>query len=346
VGFSQGDLPRISGVSAGHEPSGHKVMSEPPNVTQRSRWAWGARVRKSTWALVTIVGGTVGAVLAVIQLVNWVTGISENPIRANYVYGGSPYEGVVMRKFDNFDPKKVQLVPLSYAGDPLAYSYPFMWIDVTNQAEDETVALSPYLVVQVTDVKPMPDKVNYVVYPAGGAAGEIDYFVATLAPEREGIFYAPQQTKDTVLGPMQHPFGEETGKIESYYTLSPGARQAFVLNITMLPDSYYRFRVGVQYSYKGDEGVDWSDKEFAAGVPRGGPHAAVVWKFRSAGSGKRLGDLQEYENETRRKPGGRLEYRRYSKTEVQEAIDRQNAAVRNYSYPYTPPEQLNAPGEG
>jgi hypothetical protein len=298
-------------------------------------------------AVIGAIGVVVGAVLGIIQLVDWLTGISEEPIRAEYHYISSPNEGVIIGKFD----PRADFLKYAEEGR-VAYSYPFVWVDVTSRAEDETVTLSPYLVVQVTDVRPMPVRSDYVVYPSGGAGGEIDYFVATLAPEREGVFYAPQQTKDTALGPLTRGLTKEKPKIYDYFTLTSGEKEMFQLNITMLPGYYYHFRVGVQYSYKGEQGVYWSEGEFAAGEPL----EADVWLAPNAGISvqraasmqpetserfQKYGDLQKWEDYKERASDYPLP--RYDKHAVRDAILRQNEAVQEYSYPFTPPEQLNEP---
>jgi hypothetical protein len=329
------------------------TVSKPKQPESRSGWAWIRSLPKDALVVIGAIGVVVGAVLGIIELVGWLTDISEAPIRAEYTYISSPNEGVIIGKFD----------PNAKYGEEgrVAYSYPFVWVDVTSQAEDETVTLSPHLVVQVTNVRPIPERANYVVYQTGGAGGEFNFFVATLAPEREGVFYAPQQTKDTALGPLSRTLTGEKPKIYDYFTLSPGEREHFRLNITMLPGYYYRFRVGVQHSYKGKEGIEWSEKMFAAGEPLEAevwvaPDVWAAWKEANAGiiqpsknseRFQKFGDLQKYHNYVKRHYGPEAAtLPRYNRSEVEEVIERQNAAVRESGYPVTPPEQLDAPGDG
>jgi hypothetical protein len=213
--------------------------------------------------------------------------VEEHPIRANYTYLGGYREGVIVGGFDpvrdaTIDPKEGHV----------ALSYPQVWVDVTSLAEFETVTLSPYLVVEVTDVRPMPDRVTYVVFPPGGAGGAIRYFVATLSPEREGAFYAPQWTSETALESYLGSYPQRRNKkVYPFFTLTPGEKELLFLNITMLPNYFYYFRVGVQYSYKGRQGVDWSEEEFVAGVPL---EAEVWWPSQDGSRLQKFGDLQEY----------------------------------------------------
>ncbi len=105
----------------------------------------------------------------------------------------------------------------------------------------------------------MPETVKYAVYtPAGGAGGKIDFFVAALSPEREGVFYAPQWTEDTSLGSDPPP--PALRKTDQFFTLAPdGETEFFTLHFVMLPGYYYRFRVGVLYSYRDRRDVVWSE---------------------------------------------------------------------------------------
>ena len=74
-------------------------------------------------------------------------------------------------------------------------------------------------------------------------------------PDRAKIFGAPQEA--TTFG--QHDF--------DYFTLQPAEREVFELDIGILPGYYYHYRVGVLYSYKGNEDVKWIDRKFVAARP-------------------------------------------------------------------------------
>jgi hypothetical protein len=248
-------------------------------------------------------------------------------------------------------------------GERVAFPYPRVWADVTSLAKDETVTLAPYLVVELIDVRPMPERVNYVVSTRGGNAGIIRHFAVTLSPDREGgmntppmpqgekinsavgaggdakseinippmpqydrsevqqaiekqqeavqeyaypppeqleapgevgggeriIFYAPQYTSETAALEGWPPSNE---KVYPFVTLTPGGREVLLLSVTMLPEYFYHFRVGVLYSYRGRQGVAWSE-EFVAAVPL----EATVW-METEGSSRlqKFGDLQEFED--------------------------------------------------
>jgi hypothetical protein len=60
-----------------------------------------------------------------------------------------------------------------------------------------------------------------------------------------------------------------------YFTLKPtGEREVFQIAFATSPGYLYRFKVGVQYTYRGDEHVIWTDEEFEAA---GYPPKADVW---------------------------------------------------------------------
>jgi hypothetical protein len=112
----------------------------------------------------------------------------------------------------------------------------------------------------------------------------------------------------------------------------------------MLPGYYYYFHVGVKYSYKGHQGVAWSE-EFVTGEPL---EAEVWWQSEEQGRPfQKYGDLQSWEeyidglNNPLAEP-----LPRHDQGEIEKAIEVQEEAVQKSSYPYTPPEQLDTPEEG
>jgi hypothetical protein len=215
-----------------------------------------------------------------------------HPIRADYTYFGQYNEGVIMEGFDPARDSANQLREgWQLKSGPVALSYPWVWVSVTSLVEDENVILSPYLVIEITDVRQMPERVDYVVSPSGGGGGTTRLFEAMLSPEREGVLYAPQRMSETERGS-----GPTNAKTYPFFTLEYGEVEVLLLFITMLPDYFYHFRVGVQYSYKGRQGVDWSEEEFVAGVPL----EAEVWMAGSQGTSRlrKFGDLQEYNDRT------------------------------------------------
>jgi hypothetical protein len=319
-------------------------LTKPQHAQQRSKWAWIASLRKNTLAVIGAIGVVIGAVLGVIQLVDWLSSINEDPIRVEYQYYNGPMDGVIPIGLDpstnpsDHLPLTTPSEARSALKDGVAFTDPFAWINVTSQVEDETVSLAPYLVIELTEVTPMPERVNYAVYqPGGGAGGEIDYFVATLSPEREGVFYAPQWTSDTALGSFTPP--PVMRKTDDFFTLAPGGETEFFnLGFSMLPGYYYRFRIGVQYTHGGSQGVAWSE-EFAAGAPL----EATVWlQSVNGGSFDQFGDSQEFEEYLVALDNPLLRpLPRHDEAEIERVIDKQVAIVQKYSYPYTPPDQVN-----
>jgi hypothetical protein len=307
-------------------------MSKSEDNPRRGTWILITRLGKGTLAVVGAVGLVVGAVMGVKQLVDWLSSVREDPIRASYSYVNYPAEGVIVGEFDpGADPQR-------YLRDGrVASSYPYVYVEVTSQAEQEAVTLSPYLVVEVTDVRPMPERPKYVAYPAGAGGAQLRVFTATLSPERERIFYAPQWTPETTLKPGPPGYRPE---VQDTFTLTPGNKEFLLLELTMLPGYYYNVRVGVQYSYKDEQRVEWSEKEQVVGVPS----EARVWRQVVSGSSLvEFGSLQRYEEYKKQNNIPLLP--RYDKDEVQIAIERQNTTVQEYGYPYIPPEQVGGPGE-
>jgi hypothetical protein len=141
--------------------------------------------------------------------------VGEHPIRAMYRYLGGYSEGVIVGAFNPVRDSRI-----NPEKGHVALSYPRVWVDVTSLAEVETVTLSPYLLVGATEVRRIPDRVNYVVFPTGGAGGEIRWFGATLSPERKGTFYAPQWTPETALEPYSRPNKE----IYPFFPFRPGEK--------------------------------------------------------------------------------------------------------------------------
>jgi hypothetical protein len=102
-----------------------------------------------------------------------IKGVQVNHIRADYQYLCAPAEGVVVGKFNpSTDPRRYMQEGL------VAYSYPYVWTEVTSKVKLETVTVSPYLVVEVARVRAMPERANYVVYPPGGGGAQIRHLEA------------------------------------------------------------------------------------------------------------------------------------------------------------------------
>lgn len=229
-------------------------MSEP----QRQRRS------KSFWALLLalILGASTVVGCGTIPAQESPKGATEDPIRIDYE---DDKQRALEREdlalggiIEDFDPNK----SLSYYkdNDLVAYSSPLIDIDVVSQVNDESVGLAPYLVVTITDIEPVPETVDFVG-PGGITFGETDIFVATLSPERDKIFGAPHRCAVQAGTPQPCSNQENFDN----FTLQPGEREVFKLLISMTPDYYYHYRVGVPYSHKGDQSVKWIDREFIAG---------------------------------------------------------------------------------
>ena len=306
-------------------------MDEPQQSPQRGRWAWIRSVPKTIWAAIGAIGVVTGAVLGVMGLVELLGDVGKDPIRTSHFFQTDEEATIV----GGIDSQEKDLD--SYE---LAYPSARVLVSVTSRVEDETVTLAPYLVIEVTKLKPMPKMVDYAIFPANGAGGTANHFVATLAPEREGVFYAPQLTNDTEPPPLNGDSPVSNLKVYDYFTLTPGETENFVLSTAMLP-GYYYYRVGVQYSYKGDHGVHWIEREFVVGEPLKGE----VWAFiPQAKGGTRA---EKYEDLPKCEDIRSCDYAffRHSEREIQNAIKRQDAAIREYDYPFTPPEQLDGSRE-
>jgi hypothetical protein len=261
---------------------------------------------------------------------------SKAPIRVDCRYVSRPTEGVVL---DDFDPNKDPSYYFQYEGQ-IAYSYPYVDLVVVGQADDEDVKVAPYLAVKVNEIKLIPEKVDYVVcrYP-GADAAPIYAFVATFTTERTGVFYAPQATADAVPGNSGLALVE---KPADYFTLTNGELEAFQLDIFMVPGYYYRFRVGIPYTYRGGERVAWCGEEYVAGIPLNAEVWLSDWKLTDEQPQpfKRAEDLEDSREALRKWQEGPPSLRKYTRSEAAEAIERQNQEVHKYRYPYTPPQEI------
>jgi hypothetical protein len=212
------------------------VAKDPRRLTssrphhKASRWQRLKNVPKRTWAIITGMGVLIGVALGVTQLGGVLESTLETPIRVDYRYVSVPRtEGVVLK---DFEPQKDPSFYLEQEGQ-IAYSHPSVIFDVVGQAGSENVKVAPYVVVKVNEIKPMPERVDYVAYRfPGGGVGSIKVFAATFSPERTGVFYAPQATADAVPGTSDAPY---VRKPADYFTLAAGELEVFQLAIFMVP---------------------------------------------------------------------------------------------------------------
>lgn len=216
------------------------------------------------WDLIAGIGTIVGLVTGFVQLRGTLKKINPNPIRVRYTLRTTWIEGVVQ----NFDPSK----SLDHYVDEKAivHAHAFLIIDIVSQATDEAIKLAPYLLIEVSEVEPIPQTVDYIFPYRGGAGGLNKVFLATFSPERDKVFGAPQ-----LADVAEVPYRQETF---DFFTLTPGEGETFQLNYSVLPGYYYRFRVGVQYSYQGKDDVHWSEEEYVAGIPIDSS-TVRVWRY-------------------------------------------------------------------
>src|SRR5215212_1307512 len=176
----------------------------------------------------------------------------------------------------NFDPN----MGLDYYIDKglLTYSAPKIDVEITSQVDDEWIKVAPYLVVDLTRVEPIPkeaDVINVATTEVSPKSSP-DWFYAIFTPQREGTFAAMRYSD---YGP------DAAFQSLDYTTLKPHERKTLTLTTgTLFMDQpasgtpqnlvhagtgmwgyYYRFRVGVAYSYKRERNIKWIDDEFVTG---------------------------------------------------------------------------------
>src|SRR5215218_4764961 len=141
-----------------------------------------------------LLGGLLAGVATIIGIVTGIMTIMQNlrenisaseAIRLDYTLEGIPGAGVVR----DFDPDR----GFDYYVDEgkITYSAPKIDVEVTSQADEEWIKMAPYLVIEVTDIKPMPDNLEYIF--VGTLVDEVrysDWFCAIITPERDGEFAA------------------------------------------------------------------------------------------------------------------------------------------------------------
>jgi hypothetical protein len=318
------------------------------HVDRRARRAAGRKARRKRllklWGLVVSAGVAVGLIAALFGVATGAVSISDyfaqrekerNPLRVDFHSSpGWLSDGIVT---GHFDPSK----DWDYYQNSgrMIYPSPHILLEIESQGEG-TVNLAPYLVVAVTDIEPIPRDVNYIVYPKGpgGAGGVARIFHATFSPERDRIFGAPQVR--SLPAPAEWSQGNAEPKDADFFTLAPGqdTGEVFILRVpNTIPGYYYRFRVGIQYSYDGVQDTLWLDKEFVAGVPE----EAKVWGYHTA--------------QERFLAYSRLAGRRYqsgvvvvfptspfppsNRNDVIQAIGREERAFQEYPSPFTLPKE-------
>ena len=131
---------------------------------------------------------------------------------------------------------------------------PFMSFTVTSGAPRFHVQVAPYLVIDVTDVQPIPQNIAAVYQGERGGGAIIRQFKVALAPET-GLVAAPHRN-------------DEGGHPEyDYYTLGPGESEIFTLYLSYESGHIYTYKIGVQYRYRNQDKVRWLPKTYKIGAP-------------------------------------------------------------------------------
>lgn len=201
----------------------------------------------------------------------------EDAVRIDYTYN----KGLPSYIVQNFDPNQNishyidydKYSPGRFATKEGNYSIistsPTLSIDVVSQVDLEWVKVAPFVVVDVVSIESMDDVVNYCSVELGmGGAGVMDYFNATLAPGRR-ISGAPRSKLDPNTGLENRV---------DHYDLQPGERASLLVVFAMVAGYYYHFRVGIQYSCKGEIYTKCIDEIFVAAKPV----KANVWHMNLA----------------------------------------------------------------
>jgi hypothetical protein len=222
------------------------------------------------WAVIVGAGIVVGLVSGLIPIQQYVQEKTQDPIRIDYGRLLNATCTLSATVKGPLDPSK----DINYYKNNGLLIYPdaTLQLDVVSKVEDETIKVAPYLLIQITDIKSVPKTVDYIrEYVGGCGGGSPDQFEAAFSPNRDKVFGTPQSP----LWREEYPDKAEE-KPFGYFTLTPGEREVFQIHFRTLPGHYYRFRIGVQYSYEGDESIAWSTKKFVVGAPTK-PTKAGMW---------------------------------------------------------------------
>jgi hypothetical protein len=310
---------------------------------------------------VAVVVGAVASVFAIVggiwALGQWLGEKRQDPIRIDSGKVGASQGacvGLTAIVKGDLDPSK----DLDYYEDNglLIYENPALQMDVVSQVKDETLKVAPYLLVKTTDITPLRKPVDFIGEATGACGGgSYDQFFATLAPNREKVFGAPQAPGWEDFVKTWRQSDKETKQLEKavkagylpehllkagrvpadYFTLKPtGEREVFQIAFNTNPGYLYRFRVGVQYSYSGDEDVIWTDKEFEV---TGYPLKADFWYVNPFS--KNPENIREY-NKGSLELGGPMfptvdvqDQRMY----IQKSIEYQEEELQKYQLSFEPP---------
>lgn len=154
----------------------------------------------------------------------------------------------------------------------ITYRSPVLQVDVWNESANDSIRVDPFLVIETTNVEPMPDDLDVLTVTAPlepPSAPPSDWFYAIFTPQRDRIFPAlryADYSPDSANEPLKPLYIEPEGRVEMSLTTG-----------TVIPDAghfgtgtlghYFHFRVGISYFYNGEHKVKWIDEEFVTANP-------------------------------------------------------------------------------
>lgn len=308
------DLARVAGISRrnAEQLASHINWRVPPHrrrIINFRPFKWGRKLKRAVLAMMSV--------LATLAVLNQTVGFPTPADVSRQAFPGDniriDYAEISQTSIiENFDPNRSLRYYLD--NDLVAHTSPHIHIDVVSRVDDEEIKLAPYLLVEIIDVKPLAQPVDHLTAAAGMGGGHVRYFAATLSPERNEMFGAPQQqairTNAAYRSSQQEPF--------PHYTLAPGELETFLLAIDMVPGYHYRYRVGVLYSHGGTEGVkyEWIDDEFLAASPA---EIGEVWIIKG------LNDVEPARQELREKVQNE-----HPEQPAAHSVEREEEAIQEY----------------
>ncbi|MGH1422542.1 MAG: hypothetical protein ACRBEQ_12055 [Hyphomonas sp.] len=153
-----------------------------------------------------------------------------------------------------------------YQNDPEAFAHEWvMSFNVTSQADLDFTQIAPYLVVDVLEVRPVPDDMILFYVSERGAGASVREFSAAIPPEK-GRYYAP--LIDTYTG--------ERRTDVDYFTLMPREPEEFIFWPSIDAGFIYEMRIGLHYKYKQKHRIHWVTPIFRNGIPK---DPLPVWDF-------------------------------------------------------------------
>ncbi|HEY0769089.1 MAG TPA: hypothetical protein VGD31_02055 [Sphingobacteriaceae bacterium] len=215
--------------------------------------------------ILTTVGGLVGTAVGVVQLYDYIRDRKSAPFRLEYRLSGE-YGGFFI---ENRDDEKYPDYYLEHKN--IILTNPDIVVDIVGQI-NESIKIAPYLVVEIMTITPLVKEVDYVYGMGVGGGGWVDHFEGVLSPYRTQIFGTPMVAYTNS--------GEE--RPVDYFTLAKGERESFGLRLLVFPGYYYKFRIGVLYSLRDKQAIQWIKHEFTAGHPS----IAQTWRWRPPWKGR------------------------------------------------------------